>query len=71
VSPLVVLFAPAVLVIEYPLAALVPAAAFGLLRRRYPRRVLTVAAVSWLLYAAWESAMKARWRAGGAEDATA
>lgn len=65
VSPFMILFAPAALLVEYPLAALGPAAAFGLLWRRYRHRVIGTAAVAWLLYASYEWGMKARWLCSG------
>jgi hypothetical protein len=55
-----ILFAPIVLFIRWPLAALVPAAAFGwgyyVSRKRWP----LIAAIVWALYAIYESLMKAR-----------
>jgi hypothetical protein len=55
-----VLYAPAVLCIQWPLAALLPAAVLGgaFLIRRHP--LIGVAAGLWAAYAVYESLMKAR-----------
>ena len=54
------LFAPIVLFIRWPLAALVPAAAFGWGYRRKHKRWVLVASIVWALYALYESLMSAR-----------
>lgn len=46
--------------IAWPLLALAPAAAFGLLYARSRRRVVLVAALAWLGYCAYELGMKLR-----------
>ena len=48
------------LLIAHPALALAPAAAFGLLAWRTGRRAARIAAVAWLLYAAYETAMLRR-----------
>jgi hypothetical protein len=54
------LFAPIVLFIRWPLAALVPAAAFGWGYHVKHKRWPLVAAIVWALYALYESLMSAR-----------
>ena len=54
------LFLPFVGFIQWPLAALGPAAILGGAHFLRPRRLLAVTAVLWLGYAIYESLMKAR-----------
>jgi hypothetical protein len=51
--------------ISQPALALVPGAAFLLLFGLVRRRVVLIAGCSWLLYAAYEYAMKLRWLCSG------
>ena len=53
-------FLPFVGFIQWPLAALVPAALLGAAYAWRPRRLLAVTAVLWLGYAIYESLMKSR-----------
>jgi fructose-specific phosphotransferase system IIC component len=46
--------------VAYPALALLPAAIFGLLAYRTRRRAAWIAAVVWLLYAGYETAMARR-----------
>ena len=54
------IFLPFVGFIEWPLAALVPAALLGAGYFLRPRTLLAVGAILWLSYAIYESLMKAR-----------
>ena len=56
---------PLAVFIAWPALALVPAALFFLLHRATRRRLVAGAAWAWLLYAAYEYAMKRRWLCTG------
>jgi hypothetical protein len=54
--------------VEFPWLALVPAMAFGALGYRCHRKIAWIAAIAWLLYAAYEMAMRLKFLCPGECD---